>query len=494
MSPIEALQSRFYDLNALGTAQAVMDWDQQCYMPMGGASARSAQGGILARMHHELLAEESTGELIERAAEAAESEEDLALVRLCRRRRDKAICLPAALVEEKAVLSSEGHETWVRARRENRYALFAPSLRRMMDIKRQEADAFGWTDHRYDALIDLYEEGATKAGCEEMFGGLRGPLSDLAKEIGERPQPEDGFLHGGFAPAAQAAFTEMLVQSIGFSFERGRQDTAAHPFCTNFSVADVRLTTRYQDYIGSAIFGSLHEAGHGLYEQGSPMAWDRLPLAGGVSLGVHESQSRTWENIIGRSRPFWERFLPRLQEAFPLLASVGLDDFHRAINRVQPSLIRVEADEVTYNLHVLARFELECRLIEGSLDVDDLPEAWNALYEELLGIRPDSDANGCLQDVHWSAGLIGYFPTYSMGNLLSHQIWSLLASDLGDVDALMAEGRFEPILGWLQDRIYSKGSLIPPGELILRATGKPLGSEDYLAAMRSKYGALYGLA
>jgi carboxypeptidase Taq len=494
MTPIEALRARFYDLDALGTAQAVLDWDQQCLMPEGGAAARGAQGGILARMHHELLADESTGELIERAAEGAESEEDLALVRLCRRQRGKATCLPSELVEEKAVLASEGHETWVKARRSSDFALFAPSLRRMMEITRQEADAFGWTDHRYDALIDLYEEGATKADCEAMFDGLRGPLSELAKEIGGRPQPEDGFLHGGFGHAAQGAFTEMLVQAIGFSFERGRQDTAPHPFCTSFSVGDVRLTTRYQDYLGSAIFGSLHEAGHGLYEQGSPMAWDRLPLSGGVSLGVHESQSRTWENIIGRSRPFWERFLPQLKQFFPQLEPVGLDEFHRAVNRVRPSLIRVEADEVTYNLHVLARFELECRMIEGSLEIEDLPEAWNALYEELLGIRPDSDADGCLQDVHWSAGLIGYFPTYSMGNLLSHQIWRVLSADLGDVDALMAEGRFEPILGWLQDRIYSKGSLVPPRELILQATGKELGSDDFLAAMRSKYGALYGLA
>jgi carboxypeptidase Taq len=493
MSQMDALRQRLADLNALHTSMAVMEWDQQVLMPHGGAEARAAQLGILARMSHELGTAPDMAGMLEGAEKEAANTEEKALVRLSRRRWEKSSRLPASLVEEKSRLSSEGHEKWVQARKANDFAAFAPSLRRMIEITRQEADAFGYEDHPYDALIDLYEEGATKADCDRMFGGLREPLSALVRRIADKPGPDDSILHGGYPEEGQSRFTEMLVQAIGFSFKRGRQDTAPHPFCTNFSVGDVRLTTRFQDYVGSAIFGSLHEAGHGLYEQGSPMEWDRTPLAGGVSLGVHESQSRTWENIVGRSRPFWQRFLPDLQREFPQLAGVSLDDFHRAINKVQPSFIRVEADEVTYNLHIIIRFELECRLIVGELDVNDLPEAWNALYEDLLGIRPESDAVGCLQDVHWSAGLIGYFPTYSMGNLLSHQIWNRLTADLGDVDGMMARGEFAPVLGWLQERVYRKGSIMPPTELIREVTGEDLGPDAYLAAMEAKYGALYGL-
>ncbi|MFQ3668892.1 MAG: carboxypeptidase M32, partial [Fimbriimonadaceae bacterium] len=295
--------------------------------------------------------------------------------------------------------------------------------------------------------------------------------------------PEDG----------QREFTLKLIRSIGFDLDRGRQDTAAHPFCTNFSVGDVRLTTRFQKTIGSAIFGSLHEAGHGLYEQGSPPEWDRTPLAGGVSLGVHESQSRTWENIVGRSRAFWSRFLPDLQATFPALAGIDLDRWYRAINKVQPSLIRVEADEITYNLHILVRFELECDLLTGALAAQDLPAAWNAKYREYLGIEPPTDADGCMQDVHWSAGLIGYFPTYTMGNLLSYQIWNAMRADVGDTDALMAEGNFEPILTWLREKVYRQGRRYTPKELVVRVTGKPMGAADYLEALHAKYSALYGL-
>jgi carboxypeptidase Taq len=276
--------------------------------------------------------------------------------------------------------------------------------------------------------------------------------------------------------------------------KRGRQDTAAHPFCTNFSVNDVRLTTRYQEFLGSSIFGSLHEAGHGVYEQGSPQEWDRTPLAGGVSLGVHESQSRTWENIVGRSRAFWSRYLPELKRSFPGLPDVDLDTFYRAVNRVEPSFIRVEADEVTYNLHIMVRFEIECAMLDGSLAVKDLPGAWNEKYRQYLGITPPTDALGCLQDVHWSGGMIGYFPTYSMGNILSYQIWDKLKADLGDVDALMADGQFAPILGWLREKVYRHGSKDRPAELIERVCGGPLEPGPYLRGITAKYEGVYGLA
>ncbi len=493
MSAIEALKQRCYDMNALRTAVAIMDWDQQCYMPHNGASARAGQVSTLSRMAHEMLISDETKSALEAAEAAPSTEEEKALCRLMRRGYDQAVKFPASLVEEKARLAAESHEVWVKARKENDFASFAPYLERMMDITRQEAEILGYKDHIYDALIDLYEEGATKADCDRMFDTIREPLSDLVRRIAEKPETDQSCLHGGFDESAQKALTEEIVQAIGFSFESGRQDVAAHPFCTNFSVADVRLTTRYQDYLGTAIFGSLHEAGHGLYEQGSPMEWDRLPLAGGVSLGVHESQSRTWENIVGRSRPFWSHFLPVLQKHFSSFNSVSLDDFYRAANKVEPSLIRVEADEVTYNLHIMIRFEMECALLTGDLKVADVPTAWNEKYEKYLGIRPDSDSNGCMQDVHWSAGLIGYFPTYSMGNLLSYQIWNVLKADLGDVDGMMAKGNFAPILGWLQEKVYRKGALLTPKDLVMQVTGKPIGADDYMAGITAKYSALYDL-
>lgn len=479
------------DVNALGAAASIMDWDQQTYMPAGGADARAAHVGILSRMRHEIFISEEVGTLIENST--PESEDDAAYIRVVQRDYEQSTKLPASFVEEKARLSTEGHETWVHARKENNFEHFAPTLAKVVEICQKEAELLGYTDHIYTALLDEYEEGATHGDCVRMFDALRQPLIDLVKDISACPQPDDAFLTSNWDKAAQSAFTEKLVKAIGFDMNRGRQDTAPHPFCTGWSIGDIRLTTRFQDYLPSAIFGSLHEAGHGMYEQGSPKAWDLTPLAGGVSLGLHESQSRTWENIVGRSQPFWQHFYPQLQTAFPELTAVGFDTWIKAVNKVSPSLIRVEADEVTYNLHIMIRFEIECDLLTGALKVEDLPEAWNAKYESYLGIRPDSNANGCLQDVHWSMGAMGYFPTYSMGNLLSVQIWNKLAADLGDVDKMMAEGNFAPILTWLQEKLYSKGRSIKPKDLVLQITGKPIGAEDYLAHISAKYRSLYGI-
>jgi carboxypeptidase Taq len=492
---ISALKERLYDINALHSAISVMDWDQQTYMPEGGAEARAHHVGILSRMGHEMASSDAMGRLIEDASKDAETFEDKALVRVTKRQYDQATKLPSSLVEAKTRLAMEAHNIWVKARKENDFSQFEPSLAQLLDYTRQEAEHYGYTNHIYDALIDLYEEGATKADCDRMFDGIRQPLVELVQDLKSAPrQPDDSFLYGEWDIPAQKQFTESIVKAIGFDFARGRQDTAPHPFCTNFSVGDVRLTTRYLPYLGSAIFGSLHEAGHGMYEQGSPVSWDRLPIAGGVSLGIHESQSRTWENLVGRSRAFWSVFYPQLQASFPALADKSLDDFLFAVNKVEPSFIRVEADEVTYNLHIMVRFELECQMLTGELSTKDLPEAWNAKYQEYLGITPPNDAQGCLQDVHWSMGSMGYFPTYSMGNLLSSQFWAAMKADVGDQDALMAKGEFAPILGWLQEKIYSKGSTIPPQELVMQVTGKPMGPEDYMAALTAKYRSLYGLA
>lgn len=491
-SSLETLKSRLADVNALRSAVALMDWDQQTYMPRGAAEARANHLGILSRLAHETFVADETLKALEDARSEAEGD-DAALLRVVRRDLDLSTKLPASFVEEKSKLAAIAHEKWVEARANSDFATFAPTLERMFELARQEAEYLGYTEHIYDALLDQYEEGATAADCRAMFDAIKGPQVELVRAIKEQPAPDDAFLYGEWDDVKQGQFTEYLSKSIGFDFDRGRQDTAPHPFCANWSVADVRLTTRYKPYLGSAIFGTLHESGHGMYEQGSPMEWDRSLLAGGVSLGVHESQSRLWENIVGRSLPFWKRFLPDLKREFPAIGDVDVDTFYRAINKVEPSFIRVEADELTYNLHVLTRFELECDILTGALSVQDLPEAWNAKYTEYLGVTPSNDAEGCLQDVHWSMGSIGYFPTYSMGNLLSYQIWAKLQEDLGHTDALIEAGDFAPILGWLKEKVYSQGRKYTPRELVTRVTGKPMDASDYLAGLGQKYKDIYNL-
>ncbi len=491
---LESLKARLADVNALNCATAIFDWDQQCYMPRGGAEARSEHVSALSRMAHELTVSDETQKLVEQSlAEAEPGTDDAALLRVVKRNLDIQTKIPGSLVAEKSRLSALAHEIWVESRKANDFKKFQPMLEKMMDIARQEAEYLGYKDHIYDALTDQYEEGATKAYWDAMFDTIRQPLVNLVAELKNENPPDSSFLTGTFDPRKQEEFSYKLVKAIGFDLDRGRIDQAAHPFCTGWSVGDIRLTTRYQNFLPTSIFGTLHEAGHGMYEQGSPMAWDRTPLAGGVSLGVHESQSRTWENIVGRSRPFWEHFYGDLQSTFPQFADISRDDWIRAVNKVEPSLIRVEADEVTYNLHIMVRFELECALLAGELEVKDLPGAWNAKYESYLGITPPTDADGCLQDVHWSSALIGYFPTYSMGNILSYQFWEKLEADLGDVDGLMREGNFQPILGWLIDKIYSQGSKHKPQDLINQVTGEGLNAEPYIRRITQKYRSVYGI-
>lgn len=495
MSSFDALRNRLADVDALYAASGIMEWDQQTYMPPGGAEARAAHVGILSRLAHETMVADETRNLIEKAkGEVEPGSDQAALLRVAQREIDLRTKIPAALVEEKSRLASIAHEDWVKARKDSNFPGFKDTLARMFDIARQEAEYLGYEDHIYDALLDQYEEGATAADCRKMFEEIKGPIVNLVKEIVEHGRTiDDHLLYGDWPVDRQKEFTERIIAKVGYDTRRGRQDTAPHPFCTGWSVGDIRITTRYKDYIGSAIFGSLHEAGHAMYEQGSPPEWDRTLLAGGVSLGVHESQSRLWENIIGRSEAFWRYFLHELQALFPQLAAFSAHSFYRDINKVEPSFIRVEADEVTYNLHIMVRFEIECDVLTGALKVEDMPEAWNEKYRQYLGITPRNDAEGCLQDVHWSMGSIGYFPTYSMGNLLSYQIWHTLQKDIPNTDDLIADGKFEPILGWLQEKIYRQGRKFTPKDLILRVTGKPMGAEDYLTGLESKYRHLYAI-
>lgn len=492
---VDNLKKRLADTNALGAALGLMSWDQQTQMPPGGGAARAQHMGTLGRMVHDHFVDDETQKLLAEAERETDPESlDGAMLRNVRRDMDLSTKIPSALVERKTFLSAEAHEVWVEARKANDFVRFRPILEEMFQIARQEADYLGFQEHPYDALLDQYEQGATGADVRAMFEELKAFTVPLLQEIQASPvKVDDHFLEGDWATEKQKAFTEHLAREVGYDFGRGRQDAAPHPFCSGWSIGDVRITTRYMRRLDSAIFSTLHESGHAMYEQGSPAEWDLTPLAGGVSLGIHESQSRLWENIVGRSRPFWERYLPELQATFPGIAAFSPGQFFQMINKVEPSLIRVEADELTYNLHILVRFELECDILTGALTVKDLPEAWNAKYEGYLGITPPNDSNGCLQDVHWSGGMVGYFPTYTMGNLLSHQIWQTLRKDLGDTDALIREGKFDAIRGWLTEKIYSQGRRYTPRDLVLRVTGKPMAATDYCQGMRSKFGELYAL-
>ena len=494
------LKTRLAQIIRLGQAASVLSWDQQTYMPTGGAASRAEQLATLSQFTHELFVSPEVGALLAQAEADTQGEgkdsDAVRLLRNVRRSYNQETKLPVDLVMELARHSSLAQEIWQQARKENNFAVFAPALEKMIALTREKAEHLGYKDHIYDALIDLYEPGTTQASVAAMFNDLKPELVALTRAIASSPNTvDDSLLHGDFPIEKQKEVTLQFVRAVGYSLERGRQDIAAHPFCTHFSRDDVRITTRFDArFLPMSVYASLHEAGHAMYEQGSPPEYEGTALAGGTSLGVHESQSRLWENLVGRSREFCGWSYPQLQAAFPdVLGRVGVDAYYRAINKVEPSLIRVEADEVTYNLHILLRFELECDLLTGKLAVSDLPATWNAKMQEMLGITPPNDADGVLQDVHWSCGLVGYFPTYSIGNLLSAQLWEALRKVLPDVNAQIARGEFAPLLDWLRANVHGYGSKYLPGELVVKATGEPLSSRPYLAYLKSKFAGIYGL-
>lgn len=487
MTAIDRLKEAWYDVNALMKANTIMGWDQQVLMPPGGAFARGNHQAILARMTHERVTSEEMLRLVEEAEKEAEpGSDDAALVRATKREINVRIALPKELVERKSRVSSDAYAVWRQARPDANFAPMRPFYEELFDIARETAERRGFTDHVYDPLIDLFEEGATYAQARSMFDGLVGPIKEVIESQQEFGNADDAFLKGGWDQEALRKWAQDTASVVGFDFNRGRLDITSNAFCTNLSPSDVRMTTRPKDHINGIVFSSMHEMGHGLYEQGSPAEWDRTPICGGISLGVHESQSRLWENIVGRSLPFWKRFLPSLQAAVPV-GDVSPETFYRAINRVEPGPIRIGSDELSYNLHILVRFELECEVLTRKITVAQLPEAWRAKYREYLGVDPKDDGEGVLQDVHWSRGSIGYFPTYTMGNLISWQVWFALQREMPNTDELMERGDFEPILGWLSDRIYSQAKRYLPGDLVTRVTGHGMTADAYVAGMRAKY-------
>jgi carboxypeptidase Taq len=487
----DAFERRMRELVDLGGIAGVIGWDQQVMMPPKGAELRAHQSTALASLLHERVVDPAFGEAIEQAEAEPDSLDDArrASLREARRDRDRAVRVPADLVRELAMAEAEGFEIWQKARPAKDFAMFRPVLERLVALKQQEADAIGHEGERYDALLDAYEPGMRLVRLEPLLHELRDGLVPLVAEIADRPRPDVSFLARDFPAHMQIEFSERVIRDLGFDLEAGRQDESAHPFTSGAGPYDVRLTTRIvQGDPRGSLMGTIHETGHGLYEQGIVGEKIERSFAGmAPSLGLHESQSRLWENQVGRSRAFWEHYYPAYREAFPdALVDIELEQWLRAINIVEPSLIRVEADELTYNLHILIRFELELEIFEGGLELEDLPEAWNARYREYLGIEVPDDAHGVLQDVHWPGGAFGYFPTYSLGNVIAGQLWEAAGRDLGDLDSRLEQGDLASIGEWLRDRVHRHGHRLSPAEILERAGCGELSVEPLLGHLRDR--------
>lgn len=496
LNQLKTILNEVADINS---ASAVLGWDQQTYMPPGSAEGRGNQLATLGQIAHVKFTSDEVGNLLDEleplAAQLDSDSNDARLIKVTRREYDKNTKVPTEWVAEFARVTTVGQQVWQEARVANDFAKFQPYLEKIIDLRRQYAAIFAPYDHVYDPLLDDFEPGMKTAEVKEIFGRLRPQQVELIKAISERPQVDDSFLRQSFDVQKQWDFGVEVITKIGYDWQRGRQDRSAHPFTTNFGIDDVRITTKFlPDFVSSAIFSTVHETGHALYEQGIDHALARTPLAGGASLGLHESQSRLWENLVGRSYPFWQHFYPRLQEFFPAqLGNVSLDTFYKGINKVKPSLIRIEADEATYNLHIMLRLELEIALIEGSLQVKDLPQAWNARMEEYLGVTPPNDKDGVLQDIHWSGGMVGYFSTYALGNLISAQLWERIHQDIPDLEDQIRRGEFSSLLGWLRTKIHRHGSKYEPQELMQRVTGSKIDPAPYVRYLTDKFSKVYDL-
>jgi len=496
---LDQLKQRLADVHNLGRAASVLTWDQQTYMPAGGAEARASQFATLSRLGHTMFTDDETGELLERAAaevaDLPEDHDDAALVRVGKRDYEDDRKVPTDLVVEMRRHGSLAQPYWIEARKENRFEIFAPYLEETIRLCRRLAEHLGYKDRLYDALLDQYEPGMRTAQVQQIFAGLKEEIVPLVQAISERKdRVDDSMLHAPFDEGKQEAFGKMVAERYGYDFNRGRQDRTVHPFETTFSRNDVRITTRFEpNFLNPALFGTMHETGHALYEQGVGESLEGTLLARGTSLGVHESQSRMWENVVGRSRGFWQHFYPQLQSTFPdQFGHVDLDRFYGAINRVEPSYIRVEADEVTYNLHIMLRFEMELDLLDDKYPVSEAPAVWNSKMQEYLGITPPTDTLGILQDIHWSH-MMGYFTTYSLGNILSVQLYDKAVEEKPEIPEQIQNGQFGALHGWLEDRVYRHGRKYQPNELIQRATGEPLQSRSYVAYLKRKYGEIYDL-
>jgi len=496
LARLKTLLAEVVDLNA---AAALLGWDQQTYMPAGGTEARGNQLGTIQSISHIKFTSDEVGklldDLVKETAGLDPDSDDARLVKVTARDYEKASRIPPEFVAEFALITTRAHEAWTEARAKSEFPIFRPHLEKIVEMGKQFISFFPAADHPYDILLDQFEPGMKTAEVKGIFEALRPRQVELLRAITSRPQVDDAFLHLDYPEKEQWDFGVDVVTRFGYDWKRGRQDKAVHPFTTNFSINDVRITTRFEPGSGvSALFSTMHEAGHAMYEQGINLAYERSPLAGGGSLAIHESQSRMWENLVGRSLPFWEHFYPRFKELFPSqLGNVDLKSFYKGINKVNPSFIRVEADEATYNMHIMLRLELEMAVTESKVMVKDLPELWNSKMEEFLGIIPPNNAKGVLQDVHWSSGLMGYFSTYALGNLVSAQLWEKISQDIPDLPDQIRQGRFDSLLHWLHEKVHLHGRKYEPQELVQKITGSKIDAAPYLRYLQGKFGEIYGL-
>jgi carboxypeptidase Taq len=485
-------------LNSIGE---VLQWDERVMAPPAAGAYRAEQIAYLAGLVHQRQTDAKVGDWLDELsvsdlADDAESDAGVT-IRQLKREYDKQVKLPRELVEALTRAAVLGQQRWVEARKRDDFRAFAPCLEEIIKLKREQAEAIGYQDCLYDALLDDFEPREKTARVAQVLRDLRQqlvPLIGAIRDSGQQPDLE--ILSRSYPLAAQEQFAKRAATAIGFDFERGRLDVTHHPFCTNLGPHDTRITTRYDEhFFPMAFFGVLHEAGHGLYDQGLRRDQFGLPPGNYISMAIHESQSRLWENLVGRSDAFWQHFFPAAQTAFPnALQQTKREAFVFALNAVRPSLIRVEADEITYNLHIIIRFELEQALLDGQLTVTDLPLAWREKYQNDLGIAPPNDADGVLQDIHWSAALLGYFPTYSLGNLYAAQFYEQADRDLGGIDALLAQGEFAPLLGWFREQVHQVGQRYSAAELVQRVTGQPLHVEPLVRQIRRRFAPLYGLS
>ncbi|MCB0079534.1 MAG: carboxypeptidase M32 [Caldilineaceae bacterium] len=494
------LQNRLHEIYDLINASAVLSWDQATYMPPAGAASRGRQLATLGRLTHQKMTDPQIGRLLDALQPYADAlpyeADDAALVRVTRRKYEEAIRMPSDFAYEFAEHASASFSAWAEARPANDFARMAPYLEKTLEMSRQYADFFPGYEHPADPLINQNDYGMKASTIRTLFSELRSRTAPLVQAIAQLPPVDNRCLLQYYPKAQQEAFGMEIAQLYGYDLQRGRQDETHHPFATRFSSGDVRITTRFHEHdLGDGLFSTLHETGHALYELGVAPELDATPLGAGTSSGVHESQSRLWENLVGRSHSFWNCFYPQLQQIFqPQLGQVEMAEFYRAINRVMPSLIRVEADEITYNLHVIIRFDLELALLDGTLSVAELPEAWHARYQQDLGVCAPNDSDGVLQDVHWYIGFIGgAFQGYSLGNILSAQFFDAAVAANPAIPAQIGQGQFDELHDWLRTNIYRHGAKFTTAELVQRVTGGPLSIEPYIAYLETKYSALYGL-
>jgi carboxypeptidase Taq len=499
-SAIARLAVLIGDVVDLRHAASLIGWDEHVAMPPGGVPVHGDMAATIQRIAHEKFTSAELGHALEDAAREVESlppeSEPARLVKVTAQDYGRAVRVPSEYVEEHAHVSSAAHQAWKEARVQSRYATFQPHLEKVVRLAQQYAGFFEPVAHPYDALMDPYEPGSLTSEIQEIFDVIRPRQVALVRAIQERPVEQAPFMTADYDEREMLTFSTEVISAFGFDWRRGRQDKSTHPFATPIGSDDVRITTRFDSrHPFEMLFAAMHETGHALYEQGVSPRWSRTLVRGGASQGVHESQSRLWENVIGRSGPFWQHFFPHLQHRFPSqLGGITLDTFHRGINQVRPSLIRVKADEVTYNLHVMVRVEIEIAMLTGAISTEDAPAYWNSKMEEYLGVVPDTDANGILQDMHWSIGLLGYFATYTLGNLIALQLWEKYQEDDPQWAERIRRGEFSTLREWLRTALHQHGRSYLPRDLVMRVTGHSVSTAPYLEYLESKYGELYGVS